>query len=249
MSAPTEIIPTIGRKLWLFIDQTCERRHNFADVRSLDPAQPFDASIAYVYPDKKETDFFYIRVTFADHEGAPHTAVVPLRQAGQCKPVAREWAEWMPYQQGQAKKDAPVETKVYSDGAQAAGVATLPALSPAQQAAIETLKRLGYEWDGGVLWRPPAQEPRVNELSFGDAIVAMKRKCRVTRAGWNGKGMWLFIIQGSNDIAKLHGYGFGEHAGEPAFRDAIFMRTVDNQLVPWTASQSDVLANDWSILQ
>lgn len=86
-------------------------------------------------------------------------------------------------------------------------------------------------------------------LTFGMAIEALKLGERVARAGWNGKGMFLFLIQGSNDIAKLHGYGFGELVGEPAFRDAIFMKTVDNQLVPWTASQADCLAEDWQIVE
>lgn len=85
-------------------------------------------------------------------------------------------------------------------------------------------------------------------MNFGDALAALKAGKRVARAGWNGKGMWLFLIQGSNDLAKLHGYGFGEVLGEPAFRDAIFMRTVDNQLVAWTASQTDVLSEDWEVL-
>lgn len=90
---------------------------------------------------------------------------------------------------------------------------------------------------------------KTNGLTFGLAIEALKLGKNVSRAGWNGKGMWLFIIQGSNDIAKLNGYGFGEMLNEPTFRDAIFMKTVDNQLVPWTASQSDVLAEDWLIVE
>ncbi|WP_223535681.1 DUF2829 domain-containing protein [Pseudomonas sp. GL-B-16] len=92
------------------------------------------------------------------------------------------------------------------------------------------------------------ETPISSGMSFGLAIEAVKLGQRVARAGWNGKGMWLFLIQGSNDIAKLNGYGFGEHLGEPVFRDSIFMRTVDNQLVPWTASQTDVLAEDWTIV-
>lgn len=105
---------------------------------------------------------------------------------------------------------------------------------------------------GYVSWSPAevfhnAYAP-TNGMSFGLAVEAMKKGKTVARAGWNGKGMYLFVIQGSNDIAKLHGYGFGELLNEPTFRDAIFMKTVDNQLVPWTASQSDVLANDWSIV-
>lgn len=107
--------------------------------------------------------------------------------------------------------------------------------------------------DGYTSWSPAAAFEDAyrpcNAMTFGLAIEALKKGSRVARAGWNGKGMWLFLIQGSNDLAKLHGYGFGEALGEPAFRDAIFMRTVDNQLVAWTASQTDVLAEDWVIVE
>lgn len=86
-----------------------------------------------------------------------------------------------------------------------------------------------------------------DEFDFGSAIYLMQKGKNVMRKGWNGKGMYLFIIQGSNDIAKLHGYGFGELLGEPTFSDAIFLKTVDNRLVPWTISQSDALATDWCL--
>lgn len=106
---------------------------------------------------------------------------------------------------------------------------------------------------GYVSWSPAEQFEKAyrptNGMTFGLAIEALKARKSVTRSGWSGKGMFLFLIQGSNDIAKLHGYGFGEVLGEPTFRDAIFMRTVDNQLVPWTASQTDVLAEDWIIVE
>jgi len=107
-------------------------------------------------------------------------------------------------------------------------------------------------FSGYVSWSPAEVFERAyhtnGSLTFGEALIALKNGSKVCRMGWNGKGMWLFIIQGSNDIAKLHGYGFGEMLNEPTFRDAIFMKTVDNQLVPWTASQSDCLAEDWLVV-
>ena len=108
------------------------------------------------------------------------------------------------------------------------------------------------DYKGYISWSPSdvfltAYKP-TTALDFGGALLMLKQGKRIARAGWNGKDMFLFLIQGSNDIAKLHGYGFGECVGEPVFRDAIFMKTVDNALVPWTASQSDVLASDWSVL-
>lgn len=110
-----------------------------------------------------------------------------------------------------------------------------------------------FRHTGYISWSPKAQHDAAyrpcDAMTFGLAVEALKKGLKVARAGWNGKGMWLFLIQGSNDIAKLHGYGFGEYIGEPTFRDAIFMRTVDNQLVPWTASQTDVLAEDWTLVE
>lgn len=86
-------------------------------------------------------------------------------------------------------------------------------------------------------------------MNFGQAIEALKSGSRVARAGWNGKGMFLIKIQGSNDVASLHGYGFGEALGEPTFADTVVIRTPANLLVAWVCSQEDMLAEDWQIIQ
>lgn len=93
----------------------------------------------------------------------------------------------------------------------------------------------------------PAGPCDCRPADFGAALQHLKEGRRITRTGWNGKGMFLMLIQGSNKIASVHGFGFGELQGEPVFRDAIFMLTANNELVPWTAAQSDILANDWSL--
>lgn len=115
----------------------------------------------------------------------------------------------------------------------------------------DSVTRNHKDFDFYITWLPKEEFDSIykkcNSMNFGLAIEALKKGKTVHRSGWNGKGMYLFLIQGSNDIAKLHGYGFGEYLNEPTFRDAIFMRTVDNQLVPWTASQTDILAEDWKI--
>ncbi len=69
-------------------------------------------------------------------------------------------------------------------------------------------------------------------MNFGTAVEALKLGKRVTRPGWNGKGMWLGL-QKSGEMD--HPY--------------IFMSTVDGSKVPWLASQTDVLAEDWMILE
>jgi hypothetical protein len=84
---------------------------------------------------------------------------------------------------------------------------------------------------------------------FGAALSALKAGKSVARAGWNGKGQFVMLIQGSNKLASVHGFGFGEYLGEPTFGDTMFLRTVDNRLIAWTPSQSDALAEDWLIVE
>lgn len=69
-------------------------------------------------------------------------------------------------------------------------------------------------------------------MDFGYAIQSLKDGAVVTRAGWNGKGMWI-ELQVPDPHSKMT-------------RPYIYMKTVDNQLVPWVASQTDLLANDWN---
>ncbi len=79
------------------------------------------------------------------------------------------------------------------------------------------------------------------DMNFGNAVNAMEVGKKVARKGWNGKGMFLFIVAGDawgfeSDIEGIDGL-----CGAPF----ICMKTADNKLIPWLASQSDVLAEDW----
>ena len=80
-------------------------------------------------------------------------------------------------------------------------------------------------------------------MDFGDAIRAMKDGKRVARSGWNGKGLWLSLVRQWSAVGV-------EHLGDPFVVVAPFivMKTADDKLVPWLASQTDVLAVDWTIV-
>lgn len=71
-------------------------------------------------------------------------------------------------------------------------------------------------------------------LNFGQAIEAMKSGSKVARDGWNGKGMWI-ALQVPDQHSKMQ-------------QPYIYMCPVGGKLVPWLASQADMLANDWQIL-
>lgn len=80
------------------------------------------------------------------------------------------------------------------------------------------------------------------ELSFGDALVALESGKRVARSGWNGKGMWLKHIEPhSYNVTDYNALGYEK-------RPFIIMRDAVGAIVPWLASQTDVLAKDWSVL-
>jgi hypothetical protein len=83
-------------------------------------------------------------------------------------------------------------------------------------------------------------------MDFGDAIRALKNGKQVTRPGWNGKGMFLYLVPGSvftvNRAPLLGIYPEGTQINYNAHID---MRTAEGSCVPWLASQTDVLAEDW----
>jgi hypothetical protein len=85
----------------------------------------------------------------------------------------------------------------------------------------------------------------MSNLNFSSALEFLKNGEKVRRVGWNGKGMYLFILRGS--IIELAIATFYSDCSALPVCDAIYMKTADNKLVPWLASQTDILANDWEV--
>ena len=89
----------------------------------------------------------------------------------------------------------------------------------------------------------------VNGMSFGLAIEALKKGHKVSRTGWNGKGMFVFLVQGSTfKVNRPPLLGIYPEGTEIQYHAHIDMKTADNQVVPWLASQTDMLADDWQII-
>ena len=87
-------------------------------------------------------------------------------------------------------------------------------------------------------------------LNFGDALMLLKNGQKVARLGWNGKGMFLFLVPGS--VFKVNRpplLGIYPEGTEISYYPHIDMRTADGKIVPWLASQTDVLAEDWVIVE
>lgn len=86
-------------------------------------------------------------------------------------------------------------------------------------------------------------------MDFGEALTAVKAGARITRRGWNGKGMFLYLVPGSVfTVSRPPLLGFYEEGTEVSYLPHIDMRTADGSCVPWLASQTDLLAGDWEVV-
>jgi len=85
-----------------------------------------------------------------------------------------------------------------------------------------------------------------NIMNFSEVLILIKEGRKVARSGWNGKGMFIFLVNGS--VFKVNRpplLGIYEEGTEITYCPHIDMRTADNKIVPWLCSQTDMMADDW----
>ena len=87
-------------------------------------------------------------------------------------------------------------------------------------------------------------------MNFGLAIEAAKKGAKITRRGWNGKGMFLYYVPegrypARTDAAK----SIATEDGKVDYGAYIAMKTAQGNVVPWLASQTDILADDWEVVE
>lgn len=97
-------------------------------------------------------------------------------------------------------------------------------------------------------------------MDFGQAIAAMNDGKMVSRSGWNGKNMFVYKTVG-NTVSKDFIPKFaslpqsvkdflGKKDADVVFHPSITMYTAAGEMQPgWLASQSDILAEDWGIVE
>lgn len=87
------------------------------------------------------------------------------------------------------------------------------------------------------------------ECSFSEALEHLKAGAKVARSGWNGKGMFLFLVPGSVfEVNRAPLLGIYPEGTVINYQAHIDMKTAQNTIVPWLASQSDILADDWEVV-
>ena len=83
-------------------------------------------------------------------------------------------------------------------------------------------------------------------MNFGQALEKIKQGEKVAREGWNGKGMFIFLVPGSKfKVNRPPLLGIYPEGTEVEYHAHIDMKTAQGYVVPWLASQADLLAEDW----
>jgi len=99
----------------------------------------------------------------------------------------------------------------------------------------------GYRsWSPAQAFKPYQQLP--GPLSFGHALFLCKQGKKIARAGWNGKCMWILLQVPDENSKMTLPYLYIEYpAGHPAYPNG--------SRVPWLASQTDILSDDWYVVE
>ena len=75
---------------------------------------------------------------------------------------------------------------------------------------------------------------------FGEAVAALKAGHRVSRSGWNGKGLWLELQVPDEHSKMTLPYIFLNYPDDAA--------NTPGARVPWVPSMTDILAYDWQVV-
>lgn len=89
-------------------------------------------------------------------------------------------------------------------------------------------------------------------MNFSEALVRLKNGNKIARSGWNGKKMFLYYVAANSYPVERNA---NNSAVKGMFKDDmvpygayIAMKTAQDNVVPWLASQTDLLTDDWVIV-
>ena len=102
--------------------------------------------------------------------------------------------------------------------------------------------------DGYTSWCPKEQFEKANRktdgMSFGHAIESARLGLKIARAGWNGRGIFVMLNTPSDRSKMTQEYLYIDTTGLQTDNEA-----APRCCVPWLASQTDMLADDWQLVE
>lgn len=107
--------------------------------------------------------------------------------------------------------------------------------------------------DGYTSWSPKdvfeEAYRECDSMTFGLAVEAMKKGAKVARSGWNGQGMFVYLVAGSTfTVNRAPLLGIYPEGTEIKYRPHMDLKTADGSVSTWAPSGSDALAEDWQIV-
>jgi hypothetical protein len=110
------------------------------------------------------------------------------------------------------------------------------------------------DYAGYVSWTPKEQADaayrQTDGMTFGLAVEALKKGFKVARTGWNGKGMFVYLVPGSTfAVNRAPLLGIYPEGTQINYRSHMDLRTADGSVSTWAPSGSDALAEDWEIVE
>lgn len=90
----------------------------------------------------------------------------------------------------------------------------------------------------------------MRNLNFGQAIEALKEGKKVAREGWNGKGMFLYYVPSNKyPYTTEIGKSLSDSDGKVEYGAYIAIKTYQGNVIPWLSSQTDMLSEDWLVVE
>lgn len=90
----------------------------------------------------------------------------------------------------------------------------------------------------------------IKEGSFEWALMHLKNGAKIQRKGWNGKGMFIYYVpKGAYKPCTKIAESLANKDGLVEYGAYIAIKTVQGNVIPWLASQADMLAEDWEVVE
>ena len=108
------------------------------------------------------------------------------------------------------------------------------------------------EFKGYVSWSPKDVFEKAyrcsGEMTFGDALDRLKAGSKMARKGWNGSFMFAYLVQGGSFPARSEAIKGIFQKDLVPYRPYFALKTAQNDVATWVPSGSDILANDWEVV-
>ena len=87
-------------------------------------------------------------------------------------------------------------------------------------------------------------------FDFSEALKFLKQGLCVARKGWNGKNMFIYYVSEGKYLVKMEAAKpLADENGLVSYGAYIAMKTAQGNVVPWLASQTDLLSTDWTVVE